>query len=144
MKCDQFFVCWMFECLLYVACRLHHLDWLFLCAVVISPKVWTKIKKLWCKSVLLVDKCLMLTCFFCLFFFLKLVNRVTTRAQIPASHVKCVQKTPSARVMEHCCAPAWRASSGPLRTLTLLLALVSVNTYFLLLYKVFFFLFSAF
>lgn len=75
---------------------------------------------------LLVDKCLMVTSLL----FLKLVNRVTTRAQIPASHVKLVQKTPSAQVMLHCCAPARRDSSGPLQTLTLLLALVSVNTHF--------------
>lgn len=88
-------------------------------------------------NVRLVDKGLMFTCFFCLY--LKLVNQVTTRAQIPASHVKCVQKTPSARVMEHCCAPAWMASSGPPRTLTLLLALVSVNTYFFAHLQSFFF-----
>lgn len=69
-------------------------------------------------------------------FFLQLVNQVTTRAQIPVSHVKCVQITPSALVMELCCAPAWMASTGPQQTQILLPALVSLNRYFLLPYKV--------
>ncbi len=66
MKCDQFFVCWMFECLLYVACQLH-LDWAFCVQLWLCQTFGQKYRN-FDANVLLVDKCLMFT-FFSVFFF---------------------------------------------------------------------------